>query len=1094
MRPLSVDPNRMSESVGHRRITVRVRFPRIAFLFACAVSLALPLAAQSPNGTINGRVLDPSNRVIGGADILVINDATGVKYSGKTNEDGIYVVPNLPPGAYRLQVSKVGFKTLIKPDIVLNIQDALSINFTLPIGAVFETVTVEGGASMINTTDASVSTVVDQSYVENMPLNGRSFQDLILLAPGIVTQTSQASFVSPGLGQSGEFSVNGQRTEANYYTVDGVSANVGAATGSYMTVGSGASGSLGASTALGTTQALVSVDDLQEFRVQSSSYSAEYGRNPGGQFAFETKSGTNQWHGTAYDYLRNGFFDANDWFNNYFGVTEPALRQNDFGGTFGGPVEVPRVYNGKDKTFFFVSYEGLRLISPQAASINYVPDTTLRSVAPAPLNQALNAFPVPNGPEVFVPCDPATDPTCPPTGQEQNGLAQYIAGWSNPSSLNSTSVRLDQVVNDKLRLFFRFSDTGSNSTTRGAFARLSAPSQNIPINYIMRTYTVGATSAFSSRLSNDFRLNYSSNETTRTYVINSFGGSTPVDLQQLSGLGVGSASAVGLYFGAYDFQLSQAQYSGGQRQWNLVDAMNLSLGSHQLKFGVDYRRLTPVAAPATPFAPYYYFNEAAVETNNALAEIATTAPAYPLYTNFSAFVQDQWRASQRFTLSLGLRWDVNPSPGVTRGLKPYTVEGFSPATWTWAPQGTPLWRTTWYNFAPRLGAAYIVRNAPGRELVVRGGGGVFFDTGQQLGSLGFNGPGFSAATGYLSASFAVLPAAIPVIVNPPTAPYSGVVYGFAPHLQQPYTLQWNVSIEQALGKSQAVTASYVGSHAGRLLQQNFLEEPANPNAGYFYFVENGLTSDYDALQAQYRRRFTQGLIALASYTWSHCFDYGSENYNLSYQRGNCDFDVRHNLSAAISYDLPNGGNRGFAKAVLHHWGFDDRFTARTAFPVTLTGNGLLQPNGQLYDEGLNLISGQAIYLYGANCASVLQGLGDLQPGQGCPGGRAINPQAFINVSSGLGDAPRNFARGFGAWQMDLAIRRDFPIYERLKLQFRAEAFNIFNHPNFGSVNGGFGQTTFGQATATLANSLGALSPLYQMGGPRSMQFALKLTF
>ena len=185
MRPLSVDPNRISESVGQRRITVRVRFPRIAFLFACAVSLALPLAAQSPNGTINGRVLDPSNRVISGADILVINDATGVKYSGKTNEDGIYVVPNLPPGPYRLQVSKVGFKTLIKPDIVLNIQDALSINFTLPVGAVFETVTVEGGASMINTTDASVSTVVDQTYVKNMPLNGRSFQDLILLTPGL---------------------------------------------------------------------------------------------------------------------------------------------------------------------------------------------------------------------------------------------------------------------------------------------------------------------------------------------------------------------------------------------------------------------------------------------------------------------------------------------------------------------------------------------------------------------------------------------------------------------------------------------------------------------------------------------------------------------------------------------------------------------------------------------------------------------------------------------------------------------------------------------------------------------------------------------
>src|ERR1700733_2497820 len=242
VRPVSVDSNRISESVGHRRVSVRVRFPRVAFVFACAVSLALPLAAQSANGTINGRVLDPSNKVIGGADILVINDATGVKYSGKTNDDGIYVVPNLPPGAYRLQVSKVGFKTLIKPDIVLNIQDALSINFTLPVGAVFETVTVEGGASMINTTDASVSTVIDHTYVENMPLNGRSFQDLILLTPGVVTNSPQTSSVS---GFAGEFSVNGQRTESNNYTVDGVGANTGAASvAANMLGGAGSSGSV----------------------------------------------------------------------------------------------------------------------------------------------------------------------------------------------------------------------------------------------------------------------------------------------------------------------------------------------------------------------------------------------------------------------------------------------------------------------------------------------------------------------------------------------------------------------------------------------------------------------------------------------------------------------------------------------------------------------------------------------------------------------------------------------------------------------------------------------------------------------------------
>jgi len=1074
VRPLSVDPNRIPESVGYRRITVRVRFPRIAFLFACAVSLALPLAAQSPSGTINGLVLDPSNRVIAGADILVMNDLTGVKYFGKTNDDGIYIVPNLPPGPYRLQVSKVGFKTLIKPDIILNIQDALSINFTLPIGAVFDTVTVEGGAPLVNTESAAVSTVVDQTYVKNMPLNGRSFQDLILLTPGTVTQTPQASAVAPtGVGGTGEFSVNGQRQESNYYTVDGVSANVGTAASFGSTQSSGPSGSLGASTALGTTQALVSVDDLQEFRVQSSTYSAEYGRNPGGQFAFETKSGTNQWHGTAYDYLRNGALDATDWFNDYFGLKEPAIRQNNFGGTFGGPVTIPGLYNGNDKTFFFVSYEGLRLAAPQAATTSFVPDPTLRAIAPSPLNQVLNAFPVPNG----------LDDTA-------NGIAQFIGSWSNPSSLDSTSIRLDHIVNGKLRLFFRFSDTGSSSARRGVSP--TTPSMDTSSAYTLRTYTVGASSMFTNRLSNEFRVNHSSNEVVSLTSIDAFGGSTPVDLQQVTGLGPLSSTNVFLIYGGYLLQLFQSPASGAQRQWNIVDTVSLSSGRHQFKFGVDYRRLTPFAIPANPVVFYAYLSEAALQANAAVIAPSAFASAYPLYKNFSAFAQDNWKVAQRLTLSLGLRWEVNPPPGVTQGLKPYTIEGASPDTWTLAPQGTPLWHTTWFNFAPRLGAAYILHNRSGRETVVRGGGGVFFDTGQQLGSTGFNGPGFNASPCCQSGPFPGAPV-IPTITNPPTG-YNNNIFAFEPHLQLPYTLQWNASIEQAFGKSQTVSVSYVGSHGARLLRTNVVIPPNNPLAYEFNFAVNGLTSDYDALQIQFRRRLSHGLTALASYTWSHCIDYGSENYNFGYQRGSCDFDVRQNLSSAFSYDLPNVAHGLFVNAVLHHWGLDNRFTGRTAFPVTLFGNELLQPNFQAYYAGLDLVPGQPIYLYGSNCATTLQGLGDLAPGQGCPGGRAINPNAFANVSSGLGDAPRNFTRGFSAWQMDVAVRREFLIRENLKLQFRAEAFNIFNHPNFGQINPFFGQSTFGQATATLANSLGVLNPLYQVGGPRSLQFALRLSF
>src|SRR5258708_6352829 len=230
-----------------------------------------------------------------------------------------------------------------------------------------------------------------------------------------------------------------------------------------------------------------------------------------------------------------------------------------------------------------------------------------------------------------------------------------------------------------------------------------------------------------------------------------------------------------------------------------------------------------------------------MQANGGTLVVGDRAPAYPLYTNFSAFAQDEWRVSQGLSLSLGLRWEVNPPPGVTQGLMPYTVQGSSLNTLALAPQGTPLWQTTWFNFAPRLGVAYILNNTPGRETVVRGGGGVFFDTGQQLGSLGFTGPGFIGGVTVVSPAPFPTSVVAPPIVNPPVAPFTGTAVGFSTHLQLPYTLQWNASIEQALGKSQTFTMSYVGSHASRLLHENRFSAPTNPNSHLFLIVQNGLT-------------------------------------------------------------------------------------------------------------------------------------------------------------------------------------------------------------------------------------------------------------
>src|SRR5882757_5655258 len=370
--------------------------------------LTLPILGQSPTATVNGLVRDPSGAVVPGAEVQLINEQTNTRYPARTNREGIYSVPNLPPGTYRIQVSKVGFKTIIKPDIILNVLDARAINFDLPVGAASETVTVDGGAAMIDPDSFSVSTVVDRQLAENLPLNGRSFQTLIELTPGVVL-TANNGF------DTGQFSVNGQRANANYWMVDGVSANIGISAS--PTPGSGLAGTSGSASVLGGTNSLVSVDALQEFRIQTSTYAPEFGRTPGGQISIATRSGTNQFHGTAFDYLRNDDLDANDWFNGFTNsppLPKPQERQNDFGGTFSGPIV-------KNKTFFFFSYEGLRLRLSQTA-LTVVPDasftpggtTNSRQNAIAALQPYLNAFALPNrnSPEIL--CDPTTDFYCPP--------------------------------------------------------------------------------------------------------------------------------------------------------------------------------------------------------------------------------------------------------------------------------------------------------------------------------------------------------------------------------------------------------------------------------------------------------------------------------------------------------------------------------------------------------------------------------------------------------------------------------------------------------------------------------------------------------
>lgn len=1037
---------------------MRSWFPLVALCL-----LPLPVLSQSIDATISGGVIDPSGNFILDADVQIANDTTGIVYSARTNSAGMYFIPILPPGHYHVQVSKPGFKTIIKADVVLNVQSAVALNFILPVGATSESVTVDSASSTVNTTDASVSTVVDRKFVENMPLNGRSFQDLISMTPGVVTQSPQST--SAVVGAGGDFSVNGQRTQSNYYTVDGVAADIGSGNGGG--VGEAATGGvLAGSTALGTTQSLISVDALEEFRVQSSTYSAEYGRSPGGQFSIVTRSGTDRFHGSAFDYLRNNFFDANDWFNDHYGKPIPALRQNDFGGALGGPISIPRLYDGRDRSFFFGSYEGLRLIQPIAASIQYVPDLYMRQQANPAMQPILNAFPIPNGLDYGTAASPS--------------LAEFAAPSSYPSSVDSTSVRIDHRAGPRLQLFFRTGITPSSTVARPDFARTTTS-----IN--VQTYTLGASSALSNSVANEFRLGYARSDSTQIGHLDNFGGATPINLAAAMGAGGYSTvtSAVILYIPGIGSPIMETYYGKNSgSQWNVVDTLSKLAGRHTLKVGVDYRHIkSPIGPPAVQ--PYTVFESTHSILTGApeLPYVFNFVPATPLFNQAALFAQDEWRASARLTASVGLRWEVNPPPTEARGKDAYTLVGniSDPASLVVSPRGTPLWSTDWYNFAPRIGAAWTVRDRQRTETIVRAGTGVFFDSLDEVAALGFSGLGFRA---YQIESGAQIPftASQLVISITPTPPYtSATITAFPSHVQLPYTLQWNTSIQQALGRDQSLTLSYVAAAGRRLIgvQQLSLTK-LNPNFGAVQYFAAGITSNYQALQLQFQRSVVKGAQALGSYTWSHSLDFGSNSNALPLQRGNSDFDVRQNLQAGVSWDVPSLRSQRLAALLLDDWGTDARLNVRTAFPITLGGNLITNPaTGSQYAGGLNLIAGQPIYIYGSQY----------------PGGKALNNAAFSLPATGTsGTAPRNFVRGFGATQFNLAARRDFRLHDDLVLHFRAETFNLFNHPNFGYIDSTYSDALFGQATKSLNASLGTLASQYQQGGARSMQFALKMTF
>jgi hypothetical protein len=1066
--------------------------------------LAVSILAQSATANLSGTVADEKDAVVAGATVTITNPATNFQKSAVTDSAGKFFFSQLPPATYILKTESQGFSTTEIKNLELNVGDQRTLNVVLKVGGVGGTVQVTDEPSLIDES-TSVGTTVNRQFVQNLPLNGRSFQSLFELTPGVVLTPS-------GDGGQGQFSVNGQRTNSNYITVDGVGANVSAAVGNNL--GQNATGSVPGFAATGGTNNLVSVDALQEFKIQTSTYAPEFGRTPGAQVSIVTRGGTNRFTGSAFEYFRNEALDANDWFANSKGFNRAPLRQNNFGGVFGGRII-------KDKTFFFVSYEALRLQQPQQKTF-FVPDDTVRSTAAAGLRPIINSFPRVNGTLDFYTPPPVNGVAQAP---RPTGYGRYNAVYSDKSELDALSGRIDHTFNDKVTMFGRYNEAPSSSVNR--FANPTTPGTTTANT---RTITVGSSQIFSSNFVNDIRFNYTKFSSKLNLELDTLGGGVPFPLSSVTGV----ATAKRPIFGVFLFDFDPATF--GQRhqdipgiflgelsnsktqQYNLVNNISYQSGAHALKFGFDYRRLNPT------FLQYDYFNTLTIFTAasltsdlfgggpnpiiggvvNQIQVRADSGERNPITNNYSFYWQDTWKATRYLTLTFGARWEINPAPKERDGKNPIVLTNLNtPATIAVAPSGTPLYKTTYNNIAPRFGASWQATTKEGWETVVRGGAGVFYDLGggSAAGSVFSNTfPYISSKTlqsfapGFAYPLSAADAAALPISS---TLPATTAIYGFENGLKLPRTYQFNLAVEQSLGPNQTVSVSYVGARAEKLLRQDFI---GNPNSSFpqgVIVTRNSADSSYDSMQLQFTRRLTNGFQALASYTLAQSSDTASNDVQstaslilvpLENDRGPSDFDIRHNLTGAITYKIPTPfKDNNVARAIFGGWSTDGIFRYRSAPPVNIVVRNLnFTSNGGISSTRPNIVVGQPFYLEGSQF----------------PGGKRINPAAFVSPGGGnRGNLGRNALRGFDAKQFDMTLRRDFKIRENMGIQLRGEVFNIFNTPNFGSFNNQVGGADFGLSTQMLGRSLSnanaggsGLNSAFQIGGPRSIQLSARFYF
>jgi hypothetical protein len=1083
-----------------------------------AVNSAAVLA-QGTVGAISGVVKDQSGSVVAGANVMVVNQNTGISREITANDNGFFTATPLEAGRYSVKVVIEGFKGVEVQDVVVSITQVTTVNVTLEPAAVADVVTVTAAPPLVQTESSQLGRNVDSRTLTQLPLPTRNFQQLLALSPG--TSAGVSNNTELGRGDA-VISVNGQRTTSNSVRINGVDAN---------SIGTNSTPNI----------AVPATDTIQEFIVQTSLYDASNGRNAGGNVEAITKSGTNEFHGSAYEFLRNRSLNANDFFLNSAGQRRPVLTRNQFGATFGGPII-------QNRSFFFVSYQGTRerngasltnslsspIIPPGLRDFNRtaaglatsfgLPVALINPIAVSLLQARL-----PNG-QLAIPSPTTASGLTPLSTVSRFREDQYNINVDYKfSDTHSISGKFFGADNPIEQANYNFAGLGNGPTQLPGFGG--------DLDLTNRIFSLTDTYVFSPSIVNQARVGFNrirvTSSPTEPFTAQQFGINSP-----LGNLypGLPTIQVLGLFtLGSSAF----ADQASTINTFSYSDTLSLTLGRHRLRVGGEFRR-----SQVNFFFNAFTRGQLIFPTftnfllGQSISLLGSGVFDRALRVNeFGAFVQDDIKINERLTLNVGVRYDFFGNPTEERGrLVNFLPDQFRSGLLTMpslppngfvqagnaenpipgVPRGEDgLISNDINNFSPRIGFAY--RPLTSDRLVLRGGYGIYYDrvSTRSINTQVLNFPFFSLATGIfrpLAMPFAPVPqpSAFPVVPTVPSTlgvPISGIFID--PNFRTPYVQQYNFNVQYQLFKDFLVEVGYVGSKGTKLLQVVTLNQPMfnratgqftpplgpflstqkNP-AGGIQQVQSTSNSNFDSFQLSVTKRFSKGLQFLASYTVGKSIDNYSgaaineltavagDQFNTSANRGLSDFDRRNRFVLSGVYDFPKYQvGSPLLSRLVNGWQVSGILTLQSGLPFTVVDSPdnftIQRANVRtgVDPEGSGEVTSRLNQFF--NTAAFL-------PSRALLIGTTRNP--FFDPTAPFGSVGRNTLTGPDQQNLDISVVKFIPVKESFNVEFRTEFFNAFNRANFANPNSNVAiPSTFGRITSTSS-------------GPRVIQFALKLNF